>query len=352
MEKPDFLLSLSSDKFIFNDVLDYYGCYIEEAVQMINRWIEEGWCRPDGRKKEIYPYGSCPRLKYRVVKEGSSKKKPRAEYDMIPIMGLEDKLRKYYSGHPEKFYENQEDIILLSEWLKNPSKIKVTVKERAYEIWGREKTLERSSKTEHTGYDIMKACGLTYSDFNCYVTTEPFYTENFDSGDTGLILENRDPWISIGKAIRESGNNDFFGYRIKYLVFGEGNRITRSRNENTGVGSFQDYADIAGIEDISWIYAGDIDRKGFHIADDLIRSNPELYIKLCTPLYSAMINRFNSSGKTAEFSSDSISEMYKGSLLNSFKEDIRKQILCCLEENRRIPQEILNYGDYLKILER
>lgn len=350
--RPPFLRERPAPTFEFEDVQSYFRCDTEQAAAMLRDWVDNGWCREAGTKKDIIPRPPYCRRWYKVIKEKKApvRKRVKETPDILPLLSLHDSIRPYYVQHPEKYYENQSDIVKLSDYLKNPDSVCITVNERSYMIFGREKTLDKNGKPEHIGYSIMQNCGLTYADLQCFRTVEPFHYYMLGEDGYGLVVENRDTWVSMKRAMTHTGNRCLFGYPIKCLVFGDGNRITRASGGEAGQESFTDFLQMEAIEDRVWLYAGDIDRKGISMAQGFHDRNPELDVRLFEPLYEAMIFKYAESGHEPEPSFDNLTRVYDTQLLGSIDPALRSEIMEHLELNHRLPQELMTYKDYMRIL--
>lgn len=249
----------------------------------------------------------------------------------------------------------KEDVCL-SQWM--------SVKEKSYAIWGEEKFLE-----SRQGRALLAFHHLDWESLHCYYAPEPFFCRVFQPEGKGdvLILENKDTWYSIGRALKESGTGRILGISPGLLVYGEGNKITREQEgltafleemgygvpdrtgydglDSTGCGGMDcSVPDSVGCGAV--YYAGDIDRAGVNIFSEARRQNPGLSIEPCLPLYQAMVQRALSEQELPEESGDGRNGSWDESFLEYFTGESRAFVQRVLEENRRIPQEILNYQDY------
>ena len=353
--RPEFITIHEGETITFDEIAVKYHADTNTTAAIVSEWLDKGYIRCAGTKKDVITRPPYCRRTYKVLKEKKEKKVvrkiERPDYDMVPIMRLHDRLRPYYAEHPKKYYERKEDVDRLSAWFfaHQGGTAVITVKERAYEIFGREKALDKSG-SDTAGYSIMKSCGLTYTDLYCYATVEPYYYVAAGEGKFGLILENRDPWVSISRAFRETQNNCFLGRKVRYLVYGGGNQITRVRKSNADINTFQDFVEMAGLQSVTWLYAGDIDRCGFYIAERFIETNNRLEARLFYPIYMEMIDKNSLLSVPGELSDDNSTGNYKGRLLDGFPENYEETIRKCLDDNHRIPQEVLTYADYVRIL--
>lgn len=155
-----------------------------------------------------------------------------------------------------------------------------------------------------------------------------------------LIVENKDPWYSIGKAIKLLDKHKLFNTEISILVYGEGRKATK-RNR------ISDFLREIISQDFNVLYIGDIDIEGVRLLYECIEKN-EVQIEPFTPLYKQMI-------KSAVLSDlkktdDNRHRAYPEEFLQLFESNEQAVVTEVLKMNKRIPQEILNYQDYLNLL--
>ena len=136
----------------------------------------------------------------------------------------------YYMQHPEKYEQEREWVLLLSEYLyRNDDKLKYaeSVNERSFEIWKREKFL-----TKENGKTILNHCCIDKDYLNMYETVEPlaYYTNTTDTPQNILIIENKDTFFSMRKHMIEN-SNEIFEVKIGTLIYGGGKRVIRSFND-------------------------------------------------------------------------------------------------------------------------
>ena len=279
-----------------------------------------------------------------------------------------------YLKNPKEFQESGKYVRRLSEllWKEDACLAQwMSVKEKSYAVWGEEKFLE-----SRQGRALLAFHHLDWESLHCYYAPEPFFCRVFQPEGKGdvLILENKDTWYSIGRALKESGTGQIFGIFPGLLVYGEGNKITREQEgltaflEEMGYGvsgnmgcSGPDTADYSVSDNVDCsvpdsvacnglgtrvYYAGDIDRAGVNIFCEARRQNPGLSMEPCLPLYRAMVQRALLEEELPEESGDGRSGSWDERFLEYFSGESRDLVRKVLEENRRIPQEILNYQDY------
>ena len=145
----------------------------------------------------------------------------------------------YYLAHPDTYEKDRIWVLMLNEYLKKHADALLTAEslnERSFEIWHREKFLDREQ-----GKKILKRCGLNVEALNVYRTTEPlsYYTHTRNTPQNILILENKDPFFSMRNYLL-NGHTEIFGAEIGTLIYGAGKGIIRS---------FQDFDKIQRLAD-------------------------------------------------------------------------------------------------------
>jgi hypothetical protein len=152
---------------------------------------------------------------------------------------------------------------------------------------------------------------------------------------TLLICENKDIWFNVRRLMYESEVNTLFDTHIDGVIFGQGNDIT-------GKDKFRSYADYLGADEVYFLYCGDIDRAGFDIFQRLCKAAEELSIELFVPAYQKMLElSCNYQLPDSEDGRSIIPEV--SGILPKFRADEQEQIMQILQENKRLPQEILSY---------
>ena len=133
---------------------------------------------------------------------------------------------EYLRKFPGRFRKFQEFLLSLSEFLKsgqNTLSVPMSENERAYAIWGDEKVLDKRENIT-----ILRDCGV-WERLNTYPTPEPFFDYRCTSVPCNvLVIENKDTWFTMRKLMIESGRTCFFSEPVDCLVYGEGNKITKS----------------------------------------------------------------------------------------------------------------------------
>lgn len=242
-----------------------------------------------------------------------------------------------YLEKPGEFKELRDGICKLSEmlWKDDPRlQQKMSVKEKSFAIWGDEKYLESKSGSRILAFNQFDQVSLNY-----YYAPEPFFCRVFDqiAGDV-IVIENKDTWYSIGEALKNSKNKRFLGVKAGLLVYGEGNKVT-------GEAALQTFVTEYGFEKRKILYAGDIDIAGILMFYGAVTHNREIMIQPFMPLYNKMAKR--AKNLQMQPTDDNRGRDWNTGFLDLFEEQNQEVVRKVLDENRRIPQEILSFQDYI-----
>ena len=256
-------------------------------------------------------------------------------YQIIPDISVD-----YYLKHLENYEADREWVLQLNKYLKNKKEalqFKVSVNERSFEIWGREKFLSKGQ-----GKRILKRCGLEMPFFNIYETTEPlaYYSRTRNVPQNLLILENKDTFFSMRRHLLE-GNETILGIKIDTLIYGAGKGIFRS---------FEDFdlcvePYMKAVENQIY-YFGDLDYEGIGIYENLSEFfSGEWNIVPFKVGYEKMLSKaesMDSLPETKERQNRNIKDIF----FPYFSQEQVRNIKEILEEGYYIPQEILNISDF------
>lgn len=317
---------------------NYPNASYQQQYAYIMELLEKGKLKP---VKNAGTNGKTPRLclSYWMVEEQEESQDALAEelnYCMEPLISIE-----YYLSHLDQYQEDRSWVQRLNDYLKeNRSLLKepISVNERSFEIWGREKFL-----TKEQGRKILKRCKIEMGFLNMYETAEPFayYTHTRKIPQNMLILENKDTFFSMRKFLLE-GNHHIFGMEIGTLIYGGGKRIVKS---------FRDF-DLSAEpymkeKENQIYYFGDLDYEGIGIYESLARQwegngRPIPFVTA----YEAMIEKgekIDRLPKTKEFQNQNL----KGEFFSYFSNETVEKMQEILVKGEYIPQEILSILDYL-----
>lgn len=314
----------------------YSNASYQQQYAHIMELLENGKIKPVGTAGTN---GKSPALclSYWVMEERNNSHDALTEelnYHLEPIISI-----GYYLSHLAEYQKDRQWVLMLNAYLKeNRSLLEqpISVNERSFEIWGREKFL-----TKEQGKKILKRCGIEPDSLNMYETAEPFayYSNTRKTPQNMLILENKDTFFSMRRFLLE-GNTHVLGMEVGTLIYGGGKRIVKS---------FQDF-DLSAepymkAEGSQMYYFGDLDYEGIGIYESLARhwyghGKPIPFVTA----YERMMEKAKKIGRlpdTKEFQNQNIS----GEFFSYFSKETVEQMQTILEQGKYIPQEILNISD-------
>lgn len=267
----------------------------------------------------------------------------------------------YYRSHLDVYQAERKWVKLLNHYLLEQSEKKpayVSLNERSFQIWGREKFLQREQ-----GNKVLAHCGITLEQLFVYQTTEPlaYYSGSRKCPQNVLILENKDTFYSMRRHFM-NGNGKIFGEEIGTVIYGAGKGILRS---------FADFEFCVEphINNAAntILYFGDLDYEGIGIYErlaecfgessanipycdkEVIASNRQARQAILpfVQAYKKMLQKAQQYGmdflpETSEKQNRHIS----GAFFSYFSKEITKKIKQILESGKYIPQEIINISDY------
>lgn len=262
------------------------------------------------------------------------------EYENELMFNLHSSLEiDYYLKNINKYKEDRKYILQLSNYISNRKELlnePVSINERSFEIWNREKYLQKEG-----GFRILKNLGLSPYDLNIYETTEPlsYYSHHKNIPQNVLILENKDTFYSMRRHLIK-GNGTILGLPIGSLIYGKGKGIIKS---------FKDFTFCVEpyLSDKSnqIIYLGDLDYEGILIYEQLsavfmdripIKPFSEAYVYMLKKAKKVILPEMK------EGQNKNIGNYF----LDSFNDNDRAEILKILRDNKYIPQEILSSRDF------
>ncbi len=324
-------------KITLDEIKKEYKIYEHtEAVKLIEKLIKEDVIAPI-KSSELTPNYPQIHKRYRIVK-----KLDKVDEELVfEINNLYYKLSNdYYKKHIDKYKKDRKYIQKLNYYLIN-SKEKLdtilSVNERSFEIFSEEKFLMSKE-----GREIIKNLGLDLiSFFRVYLTPEPFCYISLDKkiGQKILIIENKDTYITLMKLFNK-GHNHILGTDISTLIYGEGYKIVSSFDY------IHEDITINHLEAIEneILYWGDIDKAGLNIYELFKSKYSNLNIRLFTNAYSKMIEL----SKGLDLNQPKEQKEFDTSILLELDENLRQDIESLLDNDRYIPQEIININYLLK----
>lgn len=277
--------------------------------------------------------GLTPALhsKFRIARTANS-----ANTDIYKdeILTLHPAIKKeYYLKNSNEYEKDREYLQRLNTYLQKEGtgKERCTVNERSFEIFNDEKFLDSKGKA------FLKKVGLGMELFNCYRTYEAFFYIYLNRNVHGnaLIIENKDTFMSLLRAMNSPGSEKHNKNNISLLIYGEGNKIVKS---------FEFIDELCSDHPVNTVfYYGDIDYPGIDIYQRLkekfkqhsIVPHQELYIKLMESVHNPPDTRNDAKTDISVF-------------LNYFDKEWSDRIEDILEDRKYIPQEGLSFakGDF------
>ncbi|MBU3191539.1 DUF2220 domain-containing protein [Clostridium bowmanii] len=256
--------------------------------------------------------------------------------------GINIRLDKtYYIKNIDRYKDDRKFIHSLSKFLDESIDLlntQVSANERSFQIWQREKFLNREG-----GKRILKNLNLPIEFLNIYDTTEPlsYYSYSKNSPQKILILENKDTFYSMRKHLIK-GSNRIFGEEISTLIYGGGKNIYRT---------FEDFDVCAEPylidKNNEILYLGDLDYEGIIIYEGLYKIFKDDYnIKPFIKGYEFMIDKFTKGNISLPNTKDGQNRHMGQVFALEFDAVYRSVIMDILTSDKYIPQEILNISDF------
>ncbi|MBR3517699.1 MAG: hypothetical protein IKO10_15470 [Lachnospiraceae bacterium] len=247
----------------------------------------------------------------------------------------------YYLHHLSTYQKEREQALKLNRFFVEETdavKDTVSLNERSFQIWGREKFLQREQ-----GNKLLAHCGLKPEDLNIYRTTEPlaYYSVDRSTPQGILILENKDTFYTMRRFLMEGGRF-IFSAEIKSVIYGAGKGVLRS---------FEDFffcmEEYMRHPQNRILYFGDLDYEGIRIYEQLAASfGTQCGIRPHRQAYLKMLEIAGQKG--GDFLPDCETQQNKnieGSFWETFSAEEIRQMQTVLETGKYIPQEIINISD-------
>lgn len=294
-------------------------------------------CGTNGKKPALY-------LEYWVMEEKAdySCYIEELQYHMSTKISVD-----YYLRHLDQYAEDRKWVQKLNAYFlqaKKEDNVLISKNERSFQIFGREKFLQ----TEQ-GRKILKRCGIDVSQaseasrLSFYETAEPlaFYSLHRRTPQNLLILENKDTFYSMRRYLMEDGGT-IFGLAAATLIYGAGKGIQRSFGDFSFCA--EPYMRAPGNQ---IYYFGDLDYEGIGIYERLAASfaQQQYLIVPFRKAYECMLAKAQTVLElpvTKEKQNRNLS----GHFFSFFSEETVCGMKKILENERYIPQEILNITDF------
>ncbi|MCQ2427425.1 MAG: DUF2220 domain-containing protein [Clostridia bacterium] len=318
----------------YNEIKKTADCDSEESLyHMVQKCVEDGLLSPVLASKTngnvLFPIY----LKYRISAKNNDLDNEKGQISVLhPILLCSGVLQK----KPEDYQKYNAQFQLLNKWLFThvEAPVPVSRKERSFEIFGEEKQLEDASFVS-----LLKRLGITPDVLLYYDTPEYCFNDYIPERKSTLrllICENKDIWFNIRRMMFEQKKFVLFDERFDGVVYGCGNKVSEKN-------ALTSYTGFLGTSDIRYCYWGDIDREGLNIFVKLKRANPGLEITLFTRAYETMLEK--SVDYPIPDSQDNREKMEDYSeIYSNFDIDHLSMIKQSIDQNKRIPQEIISFA--------
>lgn len=312
--------------------LDTYALLYEKVISL----VEAGKLVPiknsglNGKHPALYK-----RYKIVAVEKDVTAYEEELTYQMSTLLDV-----TYYLKHLEQYAVDRAQVLLLNRYLKQRDEKEgfVSLNERSFEIWGREKFLKQEG-----GMTLLKRLGVSLDLLRVYETVTPvaYYVQHKNVPQTVLIVENMDTFYSMRQHLMQ-GNLTIADREIGTLVYGAGKQIVKGFESFIKLGET-----YLQHEDNVFLYFGDLDYEGIHIYESLKdRASDIAPIVLFTTLYEKMLDKSKQMPITLPQMKEKQGKINIESFLEKFQSIQRKQIKNILEAGEYIPQEILNGKDF------
>lgn len=269
-------------------------------------------------------------MKYRIITSESENM-----LDEISILHPLIQGNSFLKNHADKYKKYRNEFQKLDKYLFQSHDLSVPVskKERSFEIFGEEKMLDNPEFIR-----ILENIGLNKETLSFYDTPEYCFHDYIpDKKDsmTILILENKDIWFNLRKMMFEDSASVLFDTEIDGVLYGEGRKIT-------GVNSLVQYNEFLECSNVRYLYWGDIDREGLNIYCSLLKNSKSCDVELFVPAYEKMLELSLNADVPDSDDHRNKTEDYTN-ILSVISFEYQNILIKALEDNKRIPQEIINY---------
>ena len=241
----------------------------------------------------------------------------------------------YLQSKPEEYKKYRLQLQKLDRYLfyRSENEISISRKERSFEIFDEEKTLD-----DKTFCALLERIGITADSLAFYDTPEYCFNDYIPDRKaqmTLLICENKDIWFNIRRMMFENNATNIFDIHIDGVVYGCGNKVS-------GMGALTTYTEFIGSE-VKYLYWGDIDRAGLNIYLSALRANPNIDIKLFVPAYEEMLRLAQTRNIPDSDDERNCIEDYS-QIFGLVDQNLRTLFEQSIQNNKRIPQEIITYA--------
>lgn len=242
-----------------------------------------------------------------------------------------------FTDCPWMYAEHADELAALSKWVRSTygrDVDAVSEGERAYEIWGDEKKLLKSSAHKSGFRELLIRLRFDMSLLQTYSTSQGLFRSYLlPARGHVLVSENLDFYYSLKKLLR-NGPLGLFGVTISGAMFGSG---AAANSE-----SFAEYLTAESIDEDRLLYVGDIDPSGIRIAQNFAKDHGDV---LFYPLYEEMAHRHamrrKRGGILFPYPEEQRGQIDEEGFLENLDQASAQEVARSLSEKIRIPQEII-----------
>lgn len=256
-----------------------------------------------------------------------------SETAMMRVIGAKGLKLDYYRNHPEaqtadtlKYIERVYEFLRTAE-----ERVTITREERSLELFDQEKYL-----AEREGKQFLSRLGMNLELLRAEIAREDFGAFRMpDRSVNRILISENHSFYHSAKKMMQNGLT-ICGMRPDMLIYGKGWKVVSSLH----------FLKEQGIDPLEpeLFYVGDMDKKGWEIYGKLKLSYPELKLRLALPVYGSMLEQARLKYPYAKEQSDCPSQYLE--LVRQEASAVPGLLLhidTLLTENKRIPQEVLNY---------
>ena len=245
--------------------------------------------------------------------------------------------RDFYMKHPDKYLEEKQDVVLLSDFLKNRKNLlekEESLNTRSFQVFCHEKKL-----SEKNGMSILAHCGIPLESLNTYATHEPLACASIHRQvpQNVLVVENSATYCTLLR-ITENGKLEVLGREFGTVIYGGGGGFVEKAKDFAS--SVEQYLLAEGNR---FFYFGDLDLSGIDIYGKASCNFP-FAIEPFVPAYAAMaeeILKYIARGCRLRKMPEGQRCSDPGKFLGYFGPEDKAFILSVLKRRIITPQEIL-----------
>lgn len=310
---------------------------LTQFINIIQKYINQGILVPLKTSKPLQHYGRLQN-KFTINKAPLKKDESGLSSKYInELMTLSPPINiDYYATHPDQYSKDRKYIQKINELIRKKDKIEeITVNERSYLLFEDEKAILLPKDASINGEEILRNLKLSLEDIKAKKVFEPFFWIEKDFNKTKesrvvLIVENKDTFWTLQNAVSSGDINE-----VQLVIYGEGNAIIRK---------FEYIETIGGVPDDHYYYFGDIDQEGIFIFNRLREQYLPYDIKPAVPLYRFILKKAGTDNAKPLRKSRK-TRFTLSPFIDFFDSESKAQIGKIIEEQKYLPQEILNKTD-------